>query len=108
MENIRLSVVLPVFNEEGNLDELHRRIRGGDRSGGLVFRPDPEVDHQIVRTVITIDGIGTLVVTHFTRQRRGYDAGYDIAPVIGMQNGKRREIDIVGRRFVSRTLELDG
>ena len=81
-EKIDLSIVVPLYNEEGNVQELHRRIveacRGLGKTFEIIFINDGSTDN----TVENCQGLSPLKLVIFRKwfgQTAGFDAGIKLA-----------------------------
>ena len=82
MENIYLSVVVPLYNEEGNVRELHKRIKKAceelGKSYEIIFVDDGSTD----KTAKNCQNLSPLKLIRFRKnygQTAGFDAGIKVA-----------------------------
>lgn len=79
MENLKLSVVVPLYNEEGNVKELHRRIREACEKIGKSFEIIFVDDGSRDGTVKDCEGLTPLKLIKFRKnfgQTAAFDAGF--------------------------------
>ena len=76
MDKINLSIIIPLFNEEGNVKELHRRIVEACHELGKTFEIIFINDGSIDKTLESCKGLSPLKVINF-RKRFGQTAGFD-------------------------------
>lgn len=86
MEDLKLSIVIPVFNEEKNLEPLHQQLRealqGMDEDYEIIFVDDGSIDgsFELLRKLHQEDN--RLKVIRFRRnfgQTAAFSAGFDLA-----------------------------
>lgn len=79
MENSKLSIVVPLFNEEGNVKELHRKIAEACQKIGRPFEIIFVDDGSTDGTVKDAEGLSPLKLIKFRKnfgQTAAFDAGF--------------------------------
>ncbi|MFA6047639.1 MAG: glycosyltransferase family 2 protein [Parcubacteria group bacterium] len=75
-EKLDLSIIIPLYNEEGNVRELHQRIAGACREMGKSFEIIYINDGSEDKTIENCKGLTPLKIINF-RKRFGQTAAFD-------------------------------